>query len=227
MATGSGIRPARRGKLAVPVLRLGVIPGHLEQALQIAQHRPFDLRVHVVPVPAAPGDRSVIVAQVHPAGEADAPVHDEDLAVVADLPSPVPPPGPHRMEDRRAARRSARMRWTSSPENPNEPAPSITQTDAHAFLRLDADRVDEAAAVRVARPDVRLEQDLGARRGDGVEHRRDHASRTPKSQRDPVSGHHALRRAAEAFQFRLRAARRGRSQAAGILLPRGERTVTA
>src|SRR5204862_24003 len=70
----------------------------------------------------------------------------------------------------------------------------------HALLGLDADRVDEAAPVGIARPDVHFEQDLAAGERDGIEHRRI-CERAPEQPADAVTGHHLPRRQAEALQF--------------------------
>ena len=201
---------ARRGQRGIPVLRLRVAPAHLEEALQLAQHRAFDLRVHVVPAAAAPGDRRVVVAQVHPSSEGDASIDDHQLAVVAHLPAPAAAPGTDRMEDREQHAGGSHPRHVVSGEP--ERARSVDHA-AHpdAFLRLDADGVDETAAVGVARPDVRLDEDLAAGEGDGIEH----GGVGPGAAEQPVHpmpGQHPLRGQAKALQFARRRGDEGGAQ---------------
>ena len=200
----------RRRPRGIPVLRLRVAPALFEQALQLAQHGALDLRVHVVPAAAAPGDRRVVVAQVHPSSEGDASIDDHQLAVVAHLPAPAAAPGTDRMEDREQHAGGSHPRHVVSGEP--ERARSVDHA-AHpdAFLRLDADGVDETAAVGVARPDVRLDEDLAAGEGDGVEH----GGVGPGAAEQPVHpmpGKHPMRGQAKTLKFARRRGDEGGAQ---------------
>src|SRR5205823_9802362 len=146
------------------VLRLRIRPALLEQPLEVAEHGTFDLRVHVVPAAAAPSFRGVVVAQVHPATEGDAAVDDQELAVVADLPAPAPSPGTDGMEDREPDAGGPHLRDVIAGEAERSGAVDHA-AHPHALLGLDADRVDEAAPVGIARPDVHFEQDPAAGEG--------------------------------------------------------------
>src|SRR2546423_539806 len=91
-----------------------------------------------------------------PSSEGDPSVDDHQLAVVAHLPAPAPAPGTDRMDDREQHAGGSHPRHVFSGEP--ERARSVDDAaDPDALLRLDADGVDETAAIRVALPDVHID----------------------------------------------------------------------
>ena len=76
------------------------VPVFEKDPLQPFDRRPFDAKVRVAPLAEFRMHAEVLVADVEPAGEANAAVHDEYLAVVAQVhPEPI-----ERIEDRKKRR---------------------------------------------------------------------------------------------------------------------------
>src|SRR5205823_12546931 len=92
--------------------------------------------------------------------------------MIADLPSPATPPGSDRVEDREVHAGVAHPADVVAGGEGKRAGAVDDAADPHAFLRRDADGVDEAAAVGIGLPDVGLEKDLAARAGDRLQHRR-------------------------------------------------------
>jgi len=204
------------GKGRVPVLGLGIVPGDLEEPLQLAQDGALDLGVHVVPSPAAPGHRRVVVAEIHAAGEGDAPVHDQELAVIAHLPAQRPPPGTHRMEDGEQDARRLHPRHVV-PEKPKEPAPSMmqrTRTPSCALMQTASTNRRPFGSLDQMYVSSRISV---ARQGERVEHRRV-CLRSSEQPMHAVAGQHPLGR--QRIALRLRRGRRKKSGAqAGRFYP--------
>ena len=144
-------------------------PGFLEDDGHLPGGRALDAAVRVAKeVLAGQKRRAVLVADVHASRERDAPVGDQDLAVVAPK-QKVQRAQPDRAEE---ARLDAALRHLLPEAPPRLERSDPVGQDAHGHAAArgrDQARL-EAAARRVVLEDVRLQQHLLARRLDGLEH---------------------------------------------------------
>ena len=160
-----------------------------EPAVETAHRRPLHAQVGVAPVVPVLAVAGPLLRDAHPAGEADASVHDQDLAVrpvvhlVGAVPAGWPEPGhddargPQPLHERPVHLGSAHR----------------VEQDVHLDPRTRPllQCVDELVGDRSRPVDVGREVDRPLSAPDGVEHGREDAAAVPQD-RDGVARRHAL-----------------------------------
>ena len=183
-----------------------LLPGVVEERAQLLHGLPTHCDHVVAPAVAGVVDGKPLAGQVDAAGEREASVDDEELAVIAALDDVARQRGDRGAEDGVEGPHLAAREHERRPELGHQRHAAegvVDDDDAHASLRGGDERIEEAKAAPVGAHPVHLEEDLVGGVLDGLQHGREGLDAVAQ-QRDLVAAHWKPARRAQGFLVRGR-----------------------